>query len=147
MPRSGLRQTPADITPASSPKPSPAAKPRAKPRLVTAAPAAKTQPGPKPPAADKKVVQAPSRKSSAASDCNRSEPVPELLQVIVGRNLRTARLSAGLTLRQVAELSGILFQYVYKIENGEKNLTLSTIDNLAKVLNVSASDLLRNNPP
>ncbi len=40
-----------------------------------------------------------------------------------------------------------MFQYVYKIENGEKNLTLSTIDNLAKVLNVSVSDLMRNNPP
>jgi len=49
-------------------------------------------------------------------------------------------------LRQVAELSGILFQYVYKIENGEKNLTLSTIDNLAKVLRVNVSDLLRDNP-
>lgn len=49
-------------------------------------------------------------------------------------------------MRQVAELSGILFQYVYKIENGEKNLTLSTIDNLAKVLQVDASDLLRNKP-
>lgn len=146
MPRSGLRQTTADTAPAASPEPSPAARPKAKPQLVPSSPAAKMPAAPKP-LADKKVVQASSRKSSAASDCNHSEPVPELLQVTVGRNLRAARLSAGLTLRQVAELSGILFQYVYKIENGEKNLTLSTIDNLAKVLNVSVSDLMRNNPP
>lgn len=44
-------------------------------------------------------------------------------------------------------MSGILFQYVSKIENGEKNLTLSTIDNLAKVLRVNVSDLMRKSPP
>ena len=147
MARSGLRQTPAAPTPASSRKPPPSvALPKVKPKLVTPEPVTKMQPRPKPPA-DKKAALVPSRKPTADSRCNHSEPVPELLQVTVGRNLRAARLSAGLTLRQVAELSGILFQYVYKIENGEKNLTLSTIGNLAKVLNVSASDLLRESPP
>jgi len=84
---------------------------------------------------------------STGSDCNLDESVPALLQVTVGKNLRAARLAAGLTLRQVAELSGILFQYVSKIENGEKNLTLSTIDNLAKVLRVSVSELMQKNSP
>ena len=95
----------------------------------------------------KKVAMKPARETATESDCNCGEHVPVLLQVTVGRNLRAARLAAGLTLRQVAELSGILFQYVYKIENGEKNLTLSTIDNLAKVLGVNASELLRKDLP
>lgn len=146
MARSGPRQTPADTTPSSSPEPSPAATPKTKTRLAARDPATKAAPRPKAPA-DKKVVLPSSRKANADSNHNQSDLVPELLQVTVGRNIRIARLSAGLTLRQVAELSGILFQYVYKIENGEKNLTLSTIDNLAKVLNVRACDLLRDSRP
>jgi len=146
MARSGLRQSPAAKAQTTSPKPSPAiAPPKIKPNPATPKPVAEMQPRTKPLLA-KSAAMAPSRKPVVDPGCNHSEPVPALLQVTVGKNLRAARLAAGLTLRQVAELSGILFQYVYKIENGEKNLTLSTIDNLAKVLQVDASDLLRNKP-
>jgi len=146
MAKSGMREPPKPARRTASPKPSPAiAPPKIKPNPATPKPVAEMQPRTKPFLA-KRAAMAPSRKPVVDPGCNHSEPVPALLQVTVGRNLRAARLAAGLTLRQVAELSGILFQYVYKIENGEKNLTLSTIDNLAKVLQVDASDLLRNKP-
>ncbi|MGI4945590.1 MAG: helix-turn-helix domain-containing protein [Janthinobacterium lividum] len=127
------------------PIPAIASKPRSKPKLVDPAPPFEVRIEAKR-SATRKPAAAPADESNAASNCNHSEPVPVLLQVIVGRNLRSARKAAGLTLRQVADMSGILFQYVYKIENGEKNLTLSTIANLAKVLHVNASDLLRDDP-
>ncbi len=145
MARSGLRQTPAAKAQTTSPKPSPAiTPPKIKVKAIALEPATVRPLKARQPAA-KKAALAPLKGTSCDPDCNHSEPVPALLQVTVGRNLRAARLAAGLTLRQVAELSGILFQYVYKIENGEKNLTLSTIANLAKVLHVNASDLLRDN--
>lgn len=118
--------------------------PRSKP-AVAAQPSKHQAQSTSPALVTKKALQA--KEASVESDYNPSESVPILLQVTVGKNLRAARLAAGLTLRQVAELSGILFQYVSKIENGEKNLTLSTIDNLARILRVDVSDLLRKNPP
>lgn len=147
MARSEPRQPLAPDAPITKAKPIPAtaSKPRPKSKLVDAGSSFEVRIEAKR-IAPRKPAAAPAGESSAASDCNHSEPIPELLQVIVGRNLRSARKAAGLTLRQVADMSGILFQYVYKIENGEKNLTLSTIANLAKVLHVNASDLLRDDP-
>lgn len=147
MARSEPRQPLAPNAQITKAKPTPAAasKPRPKPKLVQIEPTGAGRIEAKQ-TATRKPDAAPTDESSAISDCNHGEPVPELLQVIVGRNLRSARKAAGLTLRQVADKSGILFQYVYKIENGEKNLTLSTIANLAKVLHVNASDLLRDDP-
>ncbi len=147
MARSEPRPPPAPDAQITTTKPTPAAasKAKAKPKLVEAEPRVELAIEAKR-STTRKPAAARASESNAASDCNHSEPIPVLLQVIVGRNLRSARKAAGLTLRQVAEMSGILFQYVYKIENGEKNLTLSTIANLAKVLHVSASDLLRDDP-
>ncbi len=144
MSKSGSKLPPTTKPRPSSIKPAIAKPPKVKP----AKPESVTEPQhPANRLAGGKASAVPTPGVSADSDCNPSEPVPALLQVTVGKNLRAARIAAGLTLRQVADMSGILFQYVSKIENGEKNLTLSTIDNLAKVLRVNVSDLMRKSPP
>jgi DNA-binding XRE family transcriptional regulator len=97
----------------------------------------------KPPVAAKPRAKA----STQDTNHNQGEPVSADLQVAVGANLRAARLAAGLTLRQVAELTGITFQYLGKVEKGGKNLTLSTMETLAAVLHVRINDLLPKRPP
>lgn len=91
----------------------------------------------------KKEAEKSAKDISANPDCNLSEILSADLQATVGENLHAARLSASLTLQQVAAQTGMTFQYVSKVERGEKNLTLSTLNRLASVLRTDISALLR----
>jgi len=73
----------------------------------------------------------------------KGDTLPDDLQAIFGQNLRMARLRSNKTLMEVAEAAGLSFQYVSKIETGQKNLTLDTMKKLAKVVDHDVSDLLR----
>ncbi len=83
------------------------------------------------------------RSSVTAPSSAAAEAVPDDLQVLFGDSMRAARAKAGLTLRQMAALSGLTFQYLSKIEKGEKNLTLGTMRVVAKVLGCEVSRMLR----
>jgi transcriptional regulator with XRE-family HTH domain len=61
---------------------------------------------------------------------------------IFGMNLKAARLKAGLTQAQLAERSGLLQQYVSLVESGKQNVTLTTAQALAKVVNRDVRTLL-----
>src|SRR5579863_6219711 len=59
-----------------------------------------------------------------------------------GANLKAARLRMGLTQAQLAEAAGLLQQYVSLVESGKQNVTLTTAQILAKVVNRDVRMLL-----
>lgn len=59
-----------------------------------------------------------------------------------GANLKAARLKAGLTQVQLAERAGLLQQYISLVESGKQNVTLTTAQTLAKVVNRDVRILL-----
>jgi transcriptional regulator with XRE-family HTH domain len=60
-----------------------------------------------------------------------------------GRNLRRARERAGLTQEEVAERSGVHATEVSRMEANKRDPRISTLQRLAKAVEVSPSDLLR----
>jgi len=59
----------------------------------------------------------------------------------IGKRIRKIRKLRGLTLRQLAESSGFTQGYLSKVENADKSPPVSTLIRLARVLEVSISDL------
>lgn len=66
---------------------------------------------------------------------------------IFGSNLRIAREAAGLTQEELAAAADTTYQYVSRVENGEKNLMLDTMQRLAAAVGRDYRDLLRNPMP
>lgn len=64
------------------------------------------------------------------------------LQRAVGRNLRAHRQARGLSQEAFAELVGVHRTYMGGLERGERNLTLRSLERLAKVLRLDPLDLL-----
>lgn len=62
--------------------------------------------------------------------------------VLFGRNLRSARLRAGLTRRQVAARAGIGLASLIQIEAGTTDPDLCLVWTLAEVVGKPAADLL-----
>lgn len=61
----------------------------------------------------------------------------------LGVRLRTARLEAGLSIRQLARAAGINHSYLVKLENDQNdNPSAAHLQRLADVLEIDASDLL-----
>jgi transcriptional regulator with XRE-family HTH domain len=65
------------------------------------------------------------------------------LQILFGENFRATRLKAGLSQTDVVALSGIKQQTISQIEAGQHNLTLKTMDKLAKAVDRDVAYLLR----
>jgi transcriptional regulator with XRE-family HTH domain len=76
-------------------------------------------------------------------DQQRQEPDPEGLVAVFAASLKAARIKRGLTQAQLAERSGLLQQYVSLVEQGKQNVTLTTAQTLARVLQEDVSDMLR----
>jgi ribosome-binding protein aMBF1 (putative translation factor) len=114
----------------------------ARPKVATTALADALNPSPKDtasPAAKDGSARSPraSAKKSPADD------VPVELQVIFGENLRIARSKRGLRQHELAERTGLPQQYLSLIELGQQNVTLRTVELLAKVLRQDPSSMLR----
>lgn len=58
------------------------------------------------------------------------------------RNLATARLRAGLTQEQLSDLSGVHPTEVSRIENGQRDVRISTVARLAEALGMTPGRLL-----
>lgn len=84
--------------------------------------------------------EATPRTDSLAAD---TDEAPNPLQVLFGENLRTARLIAGLSQAELAARSGLMQQYLSKVETGHKNVTLRTMAALAEAVGRDVSVLLR----
>lgn len=64
------------------------------------------------------------------------------LQRIVGKNLRSYRTARGLSQEAFADQLGVHRTYMGGLERGERNLTLQTLERLAKQLGVDPRELL-----
>lgn len=60
----------------------------------------------------------------------------------VGKRVRKTREHYKLTREQLAEMANISPQFLVHIENGTKSMTVNTICNLSRALNISADYLL-----
>ncbi|WP_119697589.1 helix-turn-helix domain-containing protein [Microbacterium halotolerans] len=66
----------------------------------------------------------------------------EALKSSLGAQLRALRRARGLTQEQLAEQLQVTPRYLAGVERGERNLTLDSVDALAKQLAVSPSVVL-----
>ena len=66
----------------------------------------------------------------------------KLLNIEVGRRIREIREYQHFTREQLSEKANISIQFLSDIENGYKSMTVLTIINLAKALNISTDYLL-----
>lgn len=64
------------------------------------------------------------------------------LQRTVGRNLRAYRKAKGLSQEAFADVLGVHRTYMGGIERGERNLTLKSLERIAKRLNLDSLALL-----
>lgn len=64
------------------------------------------------------------------------------LKVALGKRVREVRHARGLTQEGLAEQLGVTPRYLAGIERGERNLTLDSVDGLAKQLEVTGLSLL-----
>ena len=76
-------------------------------------------------------------------DQHRKEPDPDDLLAVFAASLKAARIKQGLTQAQLAARAGLLQQYVSLVEQGKQNVTLTTAQALARVLQEDVSDMLR----
>ncbi|MDZ7291828.1 MAG: helix-turn-helix domain-containing protein [candidate division KSB1 bacterium] len=58
-----------------------------------------------------------------------------------GARLRSLRVQKGLTLEDLADLSGLHSTYIGSVERGERNISLEAIERLAKGLQVEIFEL------
>ena len=68
---------------------------------------------------------------------------PDGLRKIFGRNVRAARIKAGLTQAQLGERTGLTQQYVSLVEAGHQNITRDTMAALARAVGRDVIALLR----
>lgn len=72
------------------------------------------------------------RKPALLPDEDEDEEFTSELQVTFGRNVRAARLKAGLTQADAAARSGLRQDDISRIEAGQVNVTIRTMGRLAK---------------
>jgi len=63
-------------------------------------------------------------------------------RAIIGWNLRRLRVGQGLSQERLALASGIDRAYVGRVERGSENVTISTLEAMAKALAVPIAELL-----
>lgn len=61
----------------------------------------------------------------------------------IAMNVRVARARANLSIEQLSKKSGVGMTSISFIENAKKNVRMITLEKLAKALEVSLEDLLR----
>lgn len=62
---------------------------------------------------------------------------------IVGNNIRTYRINAGMTQEELALKSGLSQGYINQLENGKRNYTQKSLELVAIALSVPMIDLFR----
>ena len=65
------------------------------------------------------------------------------LRKVVAANVKTRRLRLGLSQEELADVCGYHRTYIGSVERAERNVTLSTLEALAKALDVPVEQLLQ----
>ncbi len=65
------------------------------------------------------------------------------LQEVIAANVRKRRLQMGLSQEEFADLCGYHRTYIGSIERSERNITVSTLEAVAKALVTEPTELLR----
>ena len=73
-----------------------------------------------------------------------ADSVPAKLSIIVGENLRQLRRKNGLSLEQLAHLSGVSRAMLGQIETGKSAPTINLLGRIAEALKVSVPSLISN---
>jgi transcriptional regulator with XRE-family HTH domain len=71
-----------------------------------------------------------------------SPAMSKALKLILATNVRKHRLDMQLSQEELADLCGLHRTYIGGVERAERNITLSTLEKIAKSLNVAPIDLL-----
>ena len=69
------------------------------------------------------------------------------MRKLVGANVRSVRLAAGLTQEELAERSGFSQQYISGLERGRRNPTIVSIYEIGQALGVSHEQLVAKDEP
>lgn len=64
------------------------------------------------------------------------------LPIIIGRNVRRLRKEKGMSQQDLSYLTGMDQKYISKIERGDSNITLNTLEKLMECLEVTVAELL-----
>jgi len=73
---------------------------------------------------------------------NANEVIANLALEYMGKNIRAARKSKNLTIETLSELAGISESFLGTVERGESSVSIETLINLCRVLNVSTDSLI-----
>lgn len=65
------------------------------------------------------------------------------LQDLLGVNIRAERQRLGWTLEDLTDRTGISFTYLSRVENGKKNISLSTLYKISRALNINVDQLFK----
>jgi len=65
------------------------------------------------------------------------------LRKLIGLRIKAIRKMRGLTQEDLGERAGLQYTYIGGIERGERNISLDSLDNILKALDISAIDLLK----
>ena len=60
-----------------------------------------------------------------------------------GENMKKIRLEKGMSQGDICRSLGLDRAYISNVENGKQNLTISTMEKVAKALGVGVDDLLK----
>jgi len=60
----------------------------------------------------------------------------------IGKKISSLRKGRGMTQEELGDKAGLHWTYIGGVERGEKNLTIKSLEKIARALNVSLKDLL-----
>jgi transcriptional regulator with XRE-family HTH domain len=80
--------------------------------------------------------------AAAKPSGSQNRPISPELRDALARNLKQARLGAGLTQQQLGTLANVSRDYISQIETSRANVSLDVLGILAKQLSKSPLDLL-----
>jgi len=66
----------------------------------------------------------------------------EQISAILASNMRRLRKAKGLSQEELADIANLHRTYIGSVERSERNVTLSSLETIAKALDVSVIDLL-----
>ena len=67
------------------------------------------------------------------------------LLLIIANNIRSLRKKQGLSQEELAELSNLHRTYIGAVERAERNITINSLEKIAKALNTEVKNLLTEN--